>query len=467
MSSNPFIRFVRRYRGHPVRFVREMWNVEPTRYQADLLRDIANGERGITARSGHGVGKTTTAAWGSIWFVLTRFRCKVVMTAPTSKQLYDALFAETKDWISQLPDDVERLLTVKSDQINLKAAPESAFISARTSRIEQPDALQGIHSDHVLLIVDEASGVPPNVFEAASGSMSGKNATTLLMGNPVRASGYFYETHTRLAHHWKTYHISCFDSPLVDEQYIEDQRVLFGEESNVYRVRVLGEWPLADDDTVVPLGWVTAAVDRDITVNPDSAVVWGLDVARKGRNKSALCKRQGKKVLEPIRTWKNTDLMDLTGQIFNTWRETPPQLRPEDINVDALGLGIGVVDRLREHGLPVRPINVSELTAINRAQYLNLKAELWFEARNWFEPQDCVIPADQDFIDGVAGVRFGYTSSGKLKIEEKESLADRGIRGLDEADSFILTFASPAGRSLHGSRYPRHEPLRRNVPGIV
>ena len=472
-GHNPLLPFLQKYRNDPVGFIRDVWGVEPIYYQKEILEDIFNpDERSISARSGHGVGKTTTAAWASIIFLLTRFRCKAVLTAPTSKQLYDALFAEIRDWTGQLPDDLERLLLVKSDTVQLRAAPESAFISARTSRAEQPEALQGVHSDHVLLIVDEASGVPNAVYEAASGSMSSPSATTLLRGNPVHAQGYFYETQTKLAHLWKTYHISCFDAPewLVDPPYAEEQRALFGEESNVYRVRVLGEFPLHEDDTIVPMGWVVDSVGRDIEVAPNTPVVWGVDVARKGKNKSALTKRQGKRVLEPPRVWKNLNLMQLSGRILHEWEETLPHDRPVDINVDALGLGIGVVDRLREHGLPVRPINVSELVAMNARQYLNLKSELWFEgARAWFEALDCHLPPGcQDLIDGLVAVRYDFTSSGKLQVETKRDLENRGQNAnMDVADSFVLTFASPAGRSLHGSRYRHDAPLRRNVPGIV
>jgi hypothetical protein len=107
-----------------------------------------------------------------LWYMLTRYPVKVVVTAPTSSQLYDALFAELKRWVKELPEGVQQLLDVKQERIELRASPTEAFISARTSRAEQPEALQGVHSDHVMLVADEASGVPEQVFEAAAGSMS-------------------------------------------------------------------------------------------------------------------------------------------------------------------------------------------------------------------------------------------------------------------------------------------------------
>jgi len=192
-ESNPFEDFTLQYMDDPVLFVREVLGAEPLPYQSEFLTAIASGERKISIRSGHGTGKSTSASWAMLWFLLMRFPNKVVVTAPTSGQLFDALFAELKRWIGELPKPVQDLLTVKSDRVELAAAPSEMFISARTSRAETPEALAGVHSENVLLVVDEASGVPEKVFEAAAGSMSGHNATTILLSNPTRSSGTFYD----------------------------------------------------------------------------------------------------------------------------------------------------------------------------------------------------------------------------------------------------------------------------------
>jgi phage terminase large subunit len=186
--NNPFVEFVKLYKNNPVLFVKEVLNTEPDAWQVEFLNHIAAGNRRISVRSGHGVGKSTASAWAMIWYLFLRFPVKVVVTAPTSSQLYDALFAEVKRWVKVLPPMLADQLEVKQDRIEVKDANEEAFISARTSRAEQPEALQGVHSDNVMLVADEASGVPEKVFEAASGSMSGHNAVTLLLGNPVRSA---------------------------------------------------------------------------------------------------------------------------------------------------------------------------------------------------------------------------------------------------------------------------------------
>lgn len=464
MSQNPFRAFLDRYGDDPVLFVREQFKVDPDAWQAEVLMDVANPEvRAISVRSGHGVGKSAVAAWALVWFILTKFPCKSVVTAPTSGQLFDALFVEVKHWIGLLPPELQELLDVTSNRITLAAAPESAFISARTSRAEQPEALQGVHSDNVLLIADEASGVPEQVFQAASGSMSGEHATTLLLGNPVRTSGLFYDSHNKLKHRWKTYHVSCVTSKRVSEAYVEEQRQRYGENSNVFRVRVLGEFPLADDDTVLPLVLVGSAVGRDVVVAHETPVVWGLDVARFGKNASVLVKRKGKEVRPDIQKWRGLDLMQLVGAVHFEYTQTAPDQRPTEINVDVLGLGAGVVDRGRELGLPVRGINVSELPAM-RDRYRNLRCELWYLCREWLESMDCSLPDDEELISQMIAVKYKYASNGKLQLESKDEMERRGMESPDVADALMLTFAGPAGLALYGRKGSPRTSRSMNVP---
>jgi phage terminase large subunit len=467
-ASNLYIDFLTTYVNNPVGFVREVLGVEPDRWQVEFLEAVRDGHRRISIRSGHGVGKSTGASWAMIWYLLTRYPVKVVVTAPTSAQLYDALFAECKRWVKELPPAVASLLEAKAERIELKSSPTEAFISARTSRAEQPEALQGIHSDNVMLIADEASGVPEQVFEAAAGSMSGHNAVTILLGNPVRSSGFFYDTHNRLSSEWWTRKVSCVDSPRVSDAYVNEMKSRYGDESNAYRIRVLGEFPLTDDNTVIGMELCESAIYRDVAVSPTAPVIWGVDVARFGSDSSALCKRKGNVVLEPIKKWRNLDLMQLTGAIKAEYDTLDVKERPLEILVDSIGLGAGVVDRLRELNLPARGINVSESPALGNT-YRNLRAELWYKAKQWLEKRDCKIPKDDALINELVMVRYTFTSNGKIQIESKDDIRKRGLGSPDLADSFVLTFASDAGVALHGTSYssPWSKPLRRNIPRVV
>ena len=465
MANNPFIQFITLYRNDPVLFVKEVLGVEPDDWQKDFLNAVATGERKISIRSGHGVGKSTTASWAMLWFLLTRYPVKVVVTAPTSAQLYDALFAELKRWVKELPQPIQDLLDVKQERIELKASATEAFISARTSRAEQPEALQGVHSENVMLVADEASGVPEAVFEAAAGSMSGHNALTILLGNPVRSSGFFFDTHNRLKDEWWTKRVSCIDSTRVSKEYVEDMKSRYGEESNAYRIRVLGEFPRSDDDTIIPMDLLESAKHRDVVAYQDAPILWGLDVARFGSDSSVLCKRQSN-VLISLDKWRNLDLMQLTGAVVAQYESCGHKEKPQEILVDSIGLGAGVVDRLRELGLPARGVNVSESPAMGQT-YINLRAELWGKTKAWLERRDCKIPANEDLIAELATVRYSFNSSGKMKIESKDDIRRRGLKSPDMADALVLTFASDAGIASYGYQAGWKKSLKRAIRGIV
>src|SRR6516164_1091001 len=189
-SANPFAIATTRYSRAPIAFVREVLGAEPDPWQVEALRAMAQGHTRIAIRSGHGVGKSCMAAWTICWFANTRAPFKCAVTAPSAPQLFDVLVPETHKWFNKLPEGWRTLWDITTDHIRLKADPES-FITARTSRADQPEAMAGLHSANILLVADEASGIDEAVYEAASGAMSSAGAITLLIGNPTRNTGMF------------------------------------------------------------------------------------------------------------------------------------------------------------------------------------------------------------------------------------------------------------------------------------
>lgn len=470
VSANPFVEFRDRYSSDPVLFVQEVLAAEPDANQIKVLNAVGRGERRVTIRSGHGVGKTATLAWLIIWHLLTRFPQKVLATAPTSSQLFDALASEVKFWIKKLPAPLQEVLDVKSESIVHKGSPAGSFVSFATSRAETPEALAGKHSENMLIIADEASGVPEAVYEAAIGSMSGENATTVLAGNPIRSQGFFFDTHNKpeVMKDWFPVHISCENHPRVSQDFVRQVAAQYGEKSNAYRVRVLGEFPLADDDTVIPLELAEAALHRD--VQPTNTIpIWGLDCARFGPDESALAKRKGNVLMEKVRRWNGLDTMELVGRVKDEWDRTLPSERPDAICVDAIGLGAGVADRLRELGLPVYAINVGESPSM-KDKYRNLRAELWYDKmRTWFAAKDSYIAGDVELRDQVTKPRYTYTANNKIQIESKDQMKKRGVASPDVADAFMLTFAVEAawasGKASGTSTWTK--PLKRIIKGIV
>lgn len=469
VDLHPAVRhIVETYATDPAGFVLDVLNAEPDPWQADMLTMVASGKRRISVRAGHGVGKSTACAWLLIWHMVTRFPQKAVVTAPTAGQLFDALFAEVKTWINRLPGPIRELFDTTSEKITLRSAPEASFISARTSSADRPEALAGVHSEHVLLICDEASAIPEAVYESAAGSMSGEHACTILIGNPTRNTGLFFKTHHQLASEWATMHVSCLDSRRVSSDFVKQIRDTYGEASNAYRVRVLGEFALREDDTLIPAELIDSAMSRDIALDPQAPLVFGLDVARFGDDRSALCKRRGGVVLE-IKTWQGLDLMQLTGAVVNEIKLDSPV----EVCIDAIGIGSGVADRLREVcgmqklKVQVRDVNVSEASAMND-QAAKLRDELWIAVKDWLAKRACKLPKDDDLRAELAAPTYTFTSNGKLKVEGKQEMKRRGQRSPDKADSLCLTFASIASRvGGTGTRWLPGQALKRNLKGVV
>jgi phage terminase large subunit len=297
--------------------------------------------------------------------------------------------------------------------------------------------------------------------------MSGHNACTVLAGNPVRVSGLFFDTHNKLSNLWTTIHISCVGHPRIAQDFIDDMKARYGEDSNDYRVRVLGEFPLSNADTVIPYELMALALTRDVRplmVKP----VWGLDCAGQGSDKSALCKRQGNVIIEPVIEWKGLDTMELVGRVHLAYKATPALTQPNEIAVDAIGLGAGVADRLMEMGLPARGVNVSETAALSD-KYRNVRAELAFTAREWFEKRDVNIANDSRLGAELVDIRYKPTSTGKIQIESKDDMRRRGVKSPNLADAFFLTFAADATAALYGSKNSKtwKEALTRTIKGIV
>lgn len=436
-ADNPFVVACSRYARAPIGFIREVLHAEPDPWQLKVLRALAHGHTRIAVRSCHGPGKTCLAAWVIIWFANTRAPFKIAVTAPTAPQLFDALYPELLKWFRKLPDSWRNLWDITSDHIKLKADAES-FITARTSRPETPEAMAGLHSDNILLVADEASGIDEAVYEAAGGSMSSPGAITLLIGNPTRSTGFFWRVHILEHERWFCMKVGHMDSPRVAKSYVDEMARRYGEQSNAYRIRCLGEFPTADDDTMIPAELVDSAMRRDVPLDMSQPEIWGLDCARFGNDASVLIKRRGNVVTEMPRRWYGWDTMQVAGAVKHEF-DLATGSRPSLIAIDSIGIGAGVVDRLHEQGLPVLGVNVSETPS--KDHFMRLRDELWASAKEWMASRRCRLPLDDRLRDDLCAPRFTFSSTGKLLVESKAGMRLRGLPSCDSADAFCLTLA--------------------------
>lgn len=427
-------------RNDPVLFVKEILGAEPYPWQIEFLYDIRDNPQNAV-RSGNGVGKTTALAWTTLWFIATHNPVFVVCTAPSEDQLKDGIWKEIGSWHRKMPAWLRDEIVITDLGIHLKSNPADVRGKGRTTKSENTEALAGIHSDTMVFIVDEASGVQESVFEVAIGAMSTPGARMIIIGNPTRTQGVFHRAFHRNREHWHLRRVSAFENPRGGKKYATDIANQYGKDSNIYRVRVLGEFPLSDDDTLIPLNWLEDSVKRDVAVIDTAPIYWGLDIARLGSDRCALSKRKGNHLLEPPKTWRDVETSQTVGMVLNEYNDALTHgMQPQEIMVDSIGMGAAVIDRMKEVGLPAVGVNVSETPSV-KGKYNRLRDELWYKGREWFEGRDVCIPEGcDDLISELSAPSYKIVdSNGKIKVESKDDMKKRTKKSPDIADSFLLT----------------------------
>ena len=435
----------------PLLFVTEVLRADPTEQQIVGLQEIAKPGAKVSIRSGHNTGKTTEMAWVILWWLVTRYDCKIPCTAPTASQLRDVLWPELHKWREQLPPEIKAEVEIQAEKIFIKSAPQMQFGVLRTARKADPEALQGFHARHILYVIDEAPGVDEAVFEVARSSLSNPGARILMAGNPNRSSGFFYDSHHANRGRWMPLHWSCLDSPLPDPNYAKDVEADYGADSNFYKVRVLGDFPSSEADQLIALDLLESATIREDVI-AEGPIVWGLDPAWMGDCETALARRQGD-VVDSLEAVRGLDTMQVVGWVVDKYETS--QQKPDSIVVDLIGIGAGVYDRLKELKYPVVGCNVAESPSSGR--YLNMRADLWDRYKSWLQARRGKLPLDNRLVGQSSVVKYGFASSGKMQIESKPDMRKRGVASPDRADAVCLTFyQKPAMRG--GSKFKGYVP---------
>lgn len=303
---------IRRWREEgPARFAVEALGVPETfnpatgegvlPWQWEASRKLV-ATRKLAVKSGHGVGKTAFLSWCILWFMCCFFPCKIPCTANSSTQLHDILWAELAKWFRKLNDLYPALgqqLEYKKERLEMRSHPQESFAVARTARKEKPEALQGFHSENILVVVDEASGVDDVIFEVGEGTMTGPNTFVILTGNPTRRNNFFFKVFNLFADLWGLLTVNAETVPLVTRESIEKWARTYGVESDQYRVRVLGEFPTVDSMQFIDPELYEKASKVEPQVYIHDAMILGVDVARFGADATVLYPRKGR----DARTW--------------------------------------------------------------------------------------------------------------------------------------------------------------------
>lgn len=455
---NDFLEILDYYYDNPVAFFEDILSMTPDDWQKDVLNDLVEHPK-VSVRSGQGVGKTALEAGAIIWFLVCRPYSRVIATAPTMQQLYDVLWAEIAKWLNT--SLVKDLLKWTKTKVYMIGDDERWFATAKTAT--KPENMQGFHEEHMLIVVDEASGVADPIMEAILGTLTGEDNKLLMCGNPNRLEGVFYDSHNSDRDKFRVHKVSSMDSKRTSKDNIEMLLKKYGQDSDVARVRIFGEFPKGALDSLISMETVEYACNCKISeseVTSSNVLHIGCDVARYGDDKTVITPRIDKKVF-PFTKYSKKSTMETAGNVILTCKEYMqkyPKLKRCIIKIDDTGVGGGVTDRLKEvvseEKLPFVVVPVNNGSSATDDYYANLGSQIWGELRDILEEnfsnmmqgeKEPIIelPYDDEMIKQLSNRRKKITSKGKIQLESKDDMKSRGVGSPDIADSITLALYEP------------------------
>lgn len=425
--------FLIKCKEDPVFFCEKILGVNLWAKQKEILYSMRDNPNTIAVSCNAG-GKSFVSACGVLWFVCTHKDSIVLTSAPTWRQVTSVLWAE----ITKLYYNAKFPIGGELTTGKLQLGPKWFAIGLPSS---EEVRFQGYHAEHILIVFDEAAGIEPHIYTAAQGNLTSANSRLLLIGNPTSPTGMFYEYSKNP--NWNRIHISAFDSPACDEpekypylvnrKWIEERATEWGTSSPMYISRVLGEFPVESEETLIPLSWLEAAVKRyeskagkELLVSDH--VYLGCDVARYGSDKSVCATYQPNKIL-PLKKIQGKDTVAVKHMVNQEALAAAHKL--VQITVDDTGVGGGVTDNLRAQMMPVVGVNFNQ-KAQNRRFFRNARCEIAWNLREVFRAGEIAIPPDDEFINQAASVKYKMDQSTNfIEIESKEEMKARGLKSPD------------------------------------
>ncbi len=482
------VELYRKLQRSPIFFVEKMFGLKPQISPADpfvkgknitwqqyqillSVEDAINNRKPkrISVASAHGIGKTATVSWLVLWYLFSFKDAQIACTAPTADQMYDVLWKEIAKWIAKMPKVLGDKYEWSTTHIRITESPETWFARAKTARKEAPEALAGVHGDHVMLIADEASGIPQEIFNTAEGSLTDKNTLTILISNPTRLIGYFYDTHHGDKANWQILAFNSLESPIVDTTYNERIMERHGEDSDEYRVRVLGKFP--KEDAVDEKGFVPVFSNEEIRMADEVGdylhdTKLGVDPSGEGQDETAWLKRDDFKA-EVVGTEKISTSKSIAEKTITLMMKH--DVRDKDVMIDNFGVGADVAKdiALSAYHYDVGTVNVGD-NPIDEI-YLNKRAEGYFAIKKWFREGGTLLNNEmgRKLKAELLTIRFKRNLAGTIQIMSKDEMRKQGIKSPNLADALMLTFVKtrrnqeaahqymPEGLARSGMQLPR------------
>jgi len=379
---------------------------------------------------------TGSIAMATNWFMsVNPQHTKIICTAPSFGTLSSALWPEISLWTNR--SLVKDLFTITEEKMYLNEKPKECFCEPRTAK--DKESMQGIHAPNLLIICDEASGIADDILHTLDSTLtSGKNNKIIMISNPTRTIGFFFDSH-KFNSTWNKLTLNAEDSPFVDQEKVQSVLDQFGRDHTIYKVDVLGEFPEGNVDSFISLADVEDAMNRDII--PSGKIEIGVDVARFGNDQTVIYWRHGLKVYEPATLIKSSipDTSRAVLELVQTIRYKTNYTERIRVKVDDSGVGGGVTDVLgedRENNIEVVPVNFG---AKGDDRYHNEVSKMWGNLRDHIKLIS--IPKHDRLRQELSARRWKLSQTGKITIEGKQDFKKGFGFSPDFADALILCFA--------------------------
>lgn len=414
----------------------------------------------VAISSGRGPGKSAFLSMLELFVASCWIGATGIVTANTETQLRSRTMAELGKWHTMAINRhwfEKNSMSLKPNkwfakliQDQLKMDTQYYYIEAQSWSEENPDAFAGAHSQiGMLLCFDEASGIGDSIWNVSEGFFTDMSPLRIwvVISNPRRNTGRFFDCFHNDSEFWNTRYIDSRTVEGVDASVYQRIADKYGEDDDVTRVEVKGEFPRTGSNQFIGREVVQDAALRDIYKDDGAPLLMGVDVARFGDDESVIRFRRGRdaRSIAPVR-YKGLNTMDLASRVA----DLIDQYNPDGIMVDGGGVGGGVVDRLKQLGYRVIEVQSGE-KARDPEKYLNKRVEMWGDMKDWIST-GC-IDGDQQLIDDLTGPEYSIDLRGRIKLEPKDQMKKRGLNSPDDGDALALTFSeSVARRDLNALR---------------
>lgn len=416
----------------------------PMDWQREIMGQIRDGlltaheAIQLATASGHGIGKSAIVSWLVLWSLCTHEDTRGIVTAGTEGQLRTKTVPEVGKWFRLLICRDWFTFTTTAIYSNAPGHDKTWRIDFIPWSETNPEAFAGLHNKgkRILVVFDEGSQIADIIWETIEGALTDADTEIIwaVFGNPTRNTGRFRECFGRFKHRWLPRQIDARQVPITNKNQIQQWIDDYGEDSDFVRVRVRGVFPRAGSNQLISAEAVRHARERKHQTQK-TPVIMGVDIARFGDDQTVIAVREGDKLF-PLVKRREMDLMDvagLVGQEVAKWR-------PDAVFIDEVGIGAGVVDRLRQLGVRCFGINVGR-TASESQTYKNVRAEMWARMGVWLERQGMIPFDDPELEADLIGVEYGFDAMNRIQLEKKEDMKKRGLSSPDCGDALALTFS--------------------------